>query len=90
MESRGKFPGNRGTVPVSISVKDYSQILVQNVSGAKTVVPSCLGVPYIFEVGQVLSVDARDVEMLLALRSGSGCVGCGGSSPNPLFVKVEG
>jgi hypothetical protein len=71
-------------------MKEYAQVLIQNASGAKTIVPSGSGTPYVFEVGQVLSVDVRDVEMLLALRSGSGCVGCGGSSPNPLFVKVEG
>jgi hypothetical protein len=88
MEVRGKFQGNSRAVPVSM--RDYSQILLQNVSGAKTIVPSRSGNPYVFEPGQVLSVDARDVEMLLALQSGSGCVGCGGSAPNPLFVKVEG
>jgi hypothetical protein len=88
MESGGKLSGYRRAVPVPM--REYSQILLQNVSGAKVVVPSGSGNPYIFEPGQVLSVDARDAEMLLALRSGSGCVGCGGSSPNPLFVKVEG
>ena len=88
MESGGKLSSYRRAVPVS--VREYSQILLQNVSGAKTIVPSGSGTPYVFEPGQVLSVDARDAGMLLALRSGSGCVGCGGSAPSPLFVKVEG
>jgi hypothetical protein len=88
MESGGKFSGNRRTIPVPM--RDYSQVMVQNVSGAKTIVPGSSGTQYVFDPGQILSVDARDAEMLIALRSGSGCVGCGGSAPNPLFVKVEG
>lgn len=87
MEIRGKLPSHRrlvGDGPI-IPARDYSTSLVENVSGAKTRVGK-----YIFEVGAILSVEKRDVDYLLSLRSGGGCVGCGGSGPAPLFKLVEG
>jgi hypothetical protein len=91
MESRGKFSGNRGTavyVPVESKPK---RTLLRNDSGMtlKVMGPSSEEV-YVFNPGQTLSVSTNDVDYLLSIKSGAGCVGCGGNSAASKFVRVEG
>jgi hypothetical protein len=45
---------------------------------------------YLTTPGQVFSVDIGDVDYLLSIKSGAGCVGCGGNTAASKFVRVEG
>lgn len=88
MESGGKFSGHRRTSGEGPVERDYSMVLLRNDSGAKTVVPVSRRT-YVFDIGQILSVDKRDVPFLLSLHRGASCAGCGGSGSTPLFSIVE-
>jgi len=89
MEGRGKL-SSHNRVRYESPVREYSSTRLMNESGAKVSVPSADGSKrYIFEVGQVQSVDESDVKHLLSFTR-SGCVTCGGSGSAPLFKIVEG
>jgi len=92
MESRGKLSGNRGTaVNLPVAETKQKRVLLRNDSGMtlKAVGPVS-GEVYVTTPGQVFSVNSGDVTYLLSIKSGAGCVGCGGNTAASKFVRVEG
>jgi hypothetical protein len=48
------------------------------------------GEVYVVTPGQIFGVNPSDVNYLLAIKAGAGCVGCGGNTAASKFVRVEG
>jgi hypothetical protein len=48
------------------------------------------GETYLVTPGQIFGVNPSDVNYLLAIKAGAGCVGCGGNTAASKFVRVEG
>ena len=91
MESRGKFSGNRGTVVnVPVAKVEQKRPLILNDSGMTLKVMGPSGEVYVVTPGQIFGANPSDVNYLLAIKAGAGCVGCGGNTAASKFVRVEG
>jgi hypothetical protein len=64
--------------------------LILNDSGMTLKVLGPSGETYLVTPGQIFGVNPNDVTYLLSIKSGAGCVGCGGNSAASKFVRVEG